>query len=118
MTSWQLEPTGIQKTLTDTSAEVEILAAALTTMTTAISEPLQTGCGFDGIVAGAVVGFLEEQVASRVQPAMNRYGAALQATASATNAYLTGDEEMAVSTLAATEQAANTGDFSAIGGNA
>ncbi|SDS00017.1 DUF6507 family protein [Microterricola viridarii] len=118
MTSWQLTPAGIQKTLVDTSAEVETLAAAITTMATAISEPLQTGCGFDGIVSGAVVGFLDEQVASRVQPAMNRYGAALQATACATNAYLTGDEEMAISTLAATEKAADTGDFSAIGGGA
>lgn len=118
MTSWQLEPAGINKTLTDTSTEVEVLAAALTTMTTTISEPLQTGCGFDGIVAGAVVGFLDEQVAARVLPAMNRYSAALQATASATNAYLTGDEEMAITTIAATEQAAQSGDFSAIGGNA
>lgn len=110
MTGWQLEPASIGKTLIDTETNIQAVRTALQNAAAGAGKQLATGAGFDGVVVQALAGFLEEQSASRLQPLMNRYGAGLEATANAANAFLAGDEQMADSTIATAGDAAATGD--------
>ncbi|GAA3600561.1 hypothetical protein GCM10022198_26090 [Klugiella xanthotipulae] len=116
MNGWQLDSPGVNTVLTNTQTAAQTLGTDLSTVNDAL-EPLQTGAGFDGIVAGAYAGFLEDQNA-RVTALMNRFNAGLSATAAARLAIEMGNEEIASNMIAGTEQAAKTGDMTVFQGDA
>jgi len=116
MNGWQLEPANIQKILTDTAAHVQEVGAAIESAGGEAGHQLLTGAGFDGVVVQAFTDFFQEQSTSRLQPLLNRYGAAVEATAKATNAFLAGDEQMADSTVALAGGAASTADVTGFKG--
>lgn len=111
MNGWQLMPGEIGKILTTTGEAAQRISAQMQPLAESTVEPIQQGAGFDGVVAEAFNGFLQEQFEGDLKGMLNGFGAALQATAAATNAYIAGDEEMAASMVAATTEAAATGDF-------
>jgi hypothetical protein len=98
MTGWRIEPAGLNRILTETDTAVQNVGTALQGPADSIGE-VQTGAGYDGIVAGAYSGFLQEVYDGAIARMFERYGAALEGTANAANTYLAGDEEIA-STIA------------------
>ncbi|WP_336857382.1 DUF6507 family protein [Sinomonas albida] len=60
------------------------------------------------MVASAFASFLEEQAAGPLASMMGRYSAAVTATASAAEAYMAGDEEMAANFVRDAGQVAST----------
>ena len=90
MTGWKVEPTGVAKTLTETLTNVEAIGVVFQGMTSGAGDLLVAGAGFDGVVVKALGGFFEEQTTGRLEPLMGRYRVALEATASAANAFLRG----------------------------
>lgn len=102
MTSWQLLPDGINTTITATEEKVQAFSTATANLATTVAEPLATGSGFDGIVNDAVIGFLQEQSAGRLTAMITSCQNTMSCTADAATAYLQGDEQMAVTTMAAT----------------
>ena len=110
MTGWQLVPGSIGQILTQTDDQVAAVGKTIQLLADNSVQPLQEAAGFDGVVVKAFAGFLEEQ-SGRLTVIMNRYAAALEATAAATNAYIAGDEEAAATMVAETQHAAETGDM-------
>lgn len=117
MTGWQLDPGGIGKILTQTNDQVAAVGKTIQKLADDSVKPLQDVAGFDGVVVSAFAGFLEEQ-SGRLTGIMNRYAAALEATAAATNAFIAGDEEAAGMMVAETQHAAETGDMTRFQGGA
>ncbi|MFF5626906.1 DUF6507 family protein [Microbacterium sp. LWH10-1.2] len=103
MTSWQLQPDGINATILATDEKVQGFSTAVADLATTVGEPLASGSGFDGIVASAVLGFLEEQSAGRLTAVVNGCQNTMTCTADAATAFLQGDEQMAVNTIAAAD---------------
>lgn len=101
MTSWQLQPEGINATIAATEAKIQGFGTATAKLATTVAEPLASGSGFDGIVLSAVSGFLEEQSNGRLAAVDASCRNTLACTAGAANAYLQGDAQMAASTIAA-----------------
>ena len=91
---WRLAPAGVGSALVAAQDSVEQIRSGLTDLSSA-PESLAGGAGGDGVVASAFASFLEEQAAGPLASMMGRYSAAVTATASAAEAYVAGDEEMA-----------------------
>lgn len=94
MTGWRIEPAGLTRILTETDTAVQAVNTALQGPADSIGE-VQAAGGYDGIVAGAYAAFLQETYDGAITQMFERYGAALEGTANAANAYLAGDEEIA-----------------------
>jgi len=94
MTGWRIEPTGLNRILTDTSTAIEAVGTALQGAAESPGE-VQSAAGFDGIVSSAYNGFLQEIYEGTIANMFTGYGTALEGTAGAANAYLAGDEEIA-----------------------
>lgn len=116
MSGWQVDPVGAEKTLNDTQTHVNEVGTALAGLANGVGDSLATGAGFDGVVVKAFAGFIEEQSSGRLLSLMNRYTAGLEATATAANAFLVGDEQMASSTIAAASDAAAVADVTSFSG--
>jgi len=101
MTSWQLQPEGINATIAATEAKIQEFGTATAKLATTVGEPLASGSGFDGIVMSAVAGFLEDQGSGRLAALQASCRNTLSCTADAANAYLQGDTQMAASTISA-----------------
>jgi hypothetical protein len=94
MTGWRIEPTGLNKILTDTGTAVEAVGTALEGPADTPAE-VQSAAGFDGLVLGAFNGFMQELYEGTIANMFTSYQTALEGTANAANAYLAGDEEIA-----------------------
>ena len=94
MTGWRIDPTGLNKILTDTNTAVQAVGTALDGSVATVGE-VQAAGGYDGIVATAYSGFMQEIFDGTVASMFSKYTAALEGTANAANAYLAGDEEIA-----------------------
>lgn len=93
MTGWRIDPTGLNKILTDTNTAVQAVGTALDGSVATVGE-VQAAGGYDGIVATAYSGFMQEIFDGTVTSMFSKYTAALEGTANAANAYLAGDEEI------------------------
>lgn len=94
MTGWRVEPTGLNRILTDTSEAVTEVNTALQAAADTLGE-VQAAGGYDGIVSTAYSGFLQEVYDGAITRMFGGYAGALEGTANAANAYLAGDEEIA-----------------------
>lgn len=94
MTGWRIEPTGLTRILTETDAAVQEVHTALLGAAETAAD-VQESAGYDGIVATAFTGFLQETFDGAVTRMFGAYTTALEGTANAANAYLAGDEEIA-----------------------
>lgn len=110
MTGWRIEPTGLNKILTDTGTAVEAVGTALQGPADTPAE-VQSAAGFDGLVLGAYNAFMQELYEGTIATMFTKYQTALEGTANAANAYLTGDEEIA-NTIAAGIGASDFGSAS------
>lgn len=106
---WRLAPAGVGSALAAAQDSVEQIRSGLTDLSSA-PESLAGGAGGDGVVASAFASFLEEQAAGPLASMMGRYSAAVTATASAAEAYVAGDEEMAANFVRGAGQVASTED--------
>lgn len=103
MTSWQLQPEGINATIVATDEKIQAFATATANLAETVGTPLQSGAGFDGIVSGAVFSFLDEQSSGRLTTMLASYKNTIACTADAANAFLQGDEQMAATLVAAAD---------------
>ena len=94
MTGWRIEPTGLNQILTDTNTSVQAVATALDGSVATVGE-VQAAGGYDGIVVTAYSGFMQELFDGTVTTMFTKYSTALEGTANAANAYLSGDEAIA-----------------------
>jgi len=94
MTGWRIEPTGLNQILTDTNTSVQAVATALDGSVATVGE-VQAAGGYDGIVVTAFSGFMQELFDGTVTTMFTTYSTALEGTANAANAYLSGDEAIA-----------------------
>ncbi|MDQ0648627.1 hypothetical protein QFZ53_002823 [Microbacterium natoriense] len=103
MTGWQLQPAGINTTIVTTDEKIQGFATAMTGLDVSVGEPLASGAGFDGIVATAVFGFLDEQSTGRLSTVVASCQNTMTCTADAANAFVQGDEQMAATLVAAAD---------------
>ncbi|MBT1680188.1 DUF6507 family protein [Curtobacterium aurantiacum] len=108
---WQIEPAGVQTTLTDTETAATNLSTAFGGLADAHAA-LTTAVGDDQAVAGAVAALIESHTALLTRVG-NHITAGLAGAATATLAYYQGDEEMAATAQTNAIRASSTGDFSA-----
>jgi|GEM_PF-3901251 len=94
MTGWRIDPAGLNRILTETSEAVQEVDTALQGAADTLAE-VQGAGGYDGIVATAFSGFLQEVYDGAVTRMFSGYATALEGTANAANAYLAGDEQIA-----------------------
>lgn len=94
MTGWRVEPAGLNRILTDTDTAVQGVQTALAGAAETLADVQEAG-GYDGIVASAFSGFLQETYDGVITRMFGAYSASLEGTANAANTYLAGDEEMA-----------------------
>lgn len=105
MTGWRVDPAGLNTILTDTNEAIQAVGAALEGAGGTVDDVV-AAAGYDGIVATAYSDFLQEIFEGAVTQMFSTYSAALEGTANAANAYMTGDEENAA-TIAAAIAASN-----------
>jgi hypothetical protein len=94
MTGWRIDPTGLNKILTDTNTAVQAVGTALDGSVETVGE-VQAAGGYDGIVSTAFSGFMQEIFDGTITGMFAKYTGALEGTANAANAYLAGDEDIA-----------------------
>lgn len=102
MAAWDIDPAGVQRVL----AATEGLATEFDGQVTALNagmEGAMTQSGSD-LVAGALADFGASQ-SRNIEFVFTRTGAAINGAAQATNAYVAGDEQMAVNAQAAAASA-------------
>ncbi len=92
MSKWDIDPAGVSGVVTRTGEAAKGFETAATSYGTALEGAAQA-CGSE-IVAGALVGFAEHNVAPR-KAVVQRTSQTLTAAVNATKAYLDGDLEMA-----------------------
>ncbi len=109
VSGWRLVPGGVSSALVSAQDSVEQIRGGLDALSSA-PESLAGGAGGDGVVASAFASFLEEQAAGPLTSMMSRYSAALTGTASAAEAYVAGDEEMAANFVRNAGQATSVED--------
>ncbi len=109
---WQIDPAGVQTTLTDTETAATNLSTAFDGLADAHAA-LTTAVGDDQAVAGAVAALIESHTAL-LHRVGNHITAGLAGAANATMAYYQGDEEMAATAQANAIRASSTGDFTGV----
>ncbi len=98
MGSWQVDPAGVQKIIDDVSQSAEDLGRFLSTLGDDL-QSVVTGTQ-SAEVASALQAFLDVH-AGHISTIENRIPLVLEAISGATNAVLSGDEQMAASTQTA-----------------
>ena len=93
MTSWRIEPSGVVAVLTDVNVDAEALGTALNSLSPALEGAVTATQS--GAISEAVQAYFQQEEAPRIQGMSARIGAAAQGVVSATEAYVTGDMEMA-----------------------
>lgn len=111
MPSWDIDPAGVQGVLQRTQEVALGFEREFTAYQTAMQGAAENSAS--EIVALALVGFAEAKM-PKLQFLVDRTGAALTGAASATNAYIQGDLEMAA-TAQASATAAPDGSFGSAG---
>lgn len=108
MAKYDIDPEGVKKVLTSTSADAEKFATIVAPLadvsgpasghgpngyTAGIATSIATGCGNSGAIVPALGEFFQVQ-GTNLTAMSTRINACLTGAAAATNAYLHGDEEM------------------------
>lgn len=98
MPSWDIQPAGVRGVLSQTESLASEFDAQMVSLDAALQGAMTQASS--GIVAGALAGFAEAQLAG-IRFVFARTGAAINGAARATNAYVEGDLEMAANAQAA-----------------
>jgi len=94
MTGWRVDPAGLNIIITDANTAIQAVGTALDGSVATVGD-VQAAGGYDGIVSSAYAGFMQELFEGTITSMFTKYSAALEGTANAANAYLSGDEEIA-----------------------
>lgn len=112
MSSYKIDPAGVQKVLTAVGDRASELSTALDGVNSA-TEDVYQGSGNDGIVGQALNLFLTDQKAG-LEDVGTRISAGLNGATLAALAYVHGDEHMEAATTAAMTTAFSTNDLTVL----
>lgn len=101
MSGWQIVPEGINSVLQNTQEALTSLTTALSGVGENVVQGVVDAAGNDGIVAGALIAFMDDQSAGSMTFIANTAQVTLEATAAAASAFIAGDEAMAIQSLSA-----------------
>lgn len=99
MTSWSIQPSGVVAVLRDVNVDAEALGAALNSLSPALEGAVTATRS--GAISEAVQAYFTQVEGPRIQGMSARIGAAASGVVSATEAYVTGDMEMAANAQSA-----------------
>lgn len=111
---WKIVPAALSTALTSASTHATGVSTAANRLVGEVLEPVGTYGGFDGIVADALMNFLQEQGDGRLTRMLVTMESAMSSTHRAATAYFDGDAEMAVQTAQNATSDANTAYQSAV----
>lgn len=110
MTSWSISPEGINATVESTQTSLTGISTALAGLTEGVVQPVLDGAGNDGVVAGALSAFLQDQSEGRATQIGKQFTNTVNSTINAANAYIAGDEIMASASVTAAGKAETVHD--------
>ncbi|MDQ1135399.1 hypothetical protein QE410_000198 [Microbacterium sp. SORGH_AS 1204] len=99
MTGWRIQPSGVVAVLQEVNVDAEALGAALNSLTPALEGAVTATQS--GAISEAVQAYFQQEEGPRIQGMSTRIGAAANGVVTATEAYVTGDMDMAANAQAA-----------------
>ncbi|ANG84387.1 DUF6507 family protein [Microbacterium aurantiacum] len=99
MTNWSIQPSGVAEVLQSVNPHAEALGTALAELAPALE--LAVTATQSPAISEAVQSYFQQEEAPRIQAMNARIGAAANGVVTATQAYVTGDLEMAANAQSA-----------------